>query len=659
MKRFFTIFCIFGLISCIYPQIPSGYYNDASGKSGTELQKALYGIIKGHTIAKYDELWTHFRVTDAYNDTIIDIYSTNPNGQSAYYYIWSKDQSVSVSGHEGGSYNREHSFCQSWFGGGKNAPYSDLFHIYPVDGYINSIRNNWGYGEITSPTREFSNGSKFGKNTYPGSPNENSFEPIDDYKGDIARSLFYMSVRYLQEDDDFSTEHPMTYKSQLLPWALTMLMDWHLLDPVSDKERNRNKEVYGIQQNRNPFIDYPELVGKIWGNDSVNPFNPNDTTVLLRPRVTSLSIENSKELKLDFSMPLIASSAKKLSNYAINNSNKVENVDYSNDVVTVFLQDELVEGKKYRLTLKNIQGENLYFIKDTVIIFTYGYPSNQQVLLAWTFDELATQPNTPKKITPEINYTGQEAFILFDGTSGSSDFSSISELDANSGIVLGDPRVLDATAGKSLAVVSSSSNGKSVVFCFTTEKRKDLTLTFACRRTSTGFVAHQWEWSLDGIDYQLIENANTIPDTTAVFQLRTLSLEDIKALNDQEKVYLRLTVDGASSTTGNNRFDNIVLHGDTVRGTIGITNPLSPKKKVLIFPNPAEDNITIRFLNHDKESEIYYVDIYDVNGKHSMHKVVTKPEENLSVKALKKGVFLLKITNEKMEVVVNEKLVIY
>jgi hypothetical protein len=107
------------------------------------------------------------------------------------------------------------------------------------------------------------NGSKLGSCSDAGYTGT-VFEPIDEYKGDFARTYFYMSTRYYTEDSSWPGS-PMTTGSQLKPWALQMMLNWSAQDPVSEKETNRNNSVYIIQHNRNPFIDHPEFANNIWG----------------------------------------------------------------------------------------------------------------------------------------------------------------------------------------------------------------------------------------------------------------------------------------------------------------------------------------------------------------------------------------------------------
>jgi endonuclease I len=188
------------------------------------------------------------------------MYSDVPDGTPAYTYQFGVDQCGNYSG-EGDCFNREHSFPQSWFNGEPPAD-TDLFHLYPTDAWANQKRANNAYGEVGSTTWVGSNGSKLGQCVYPGCSGL-VFEPIDAYKGDLARSYFYMLVRYLPDLDSWSS--PMMSNGAFLPWAENMLMEWHASDPVSSKEVDRNNDVYAIQGNRNPFIDNPQWASSIWG----------------------------------------------------------------------------------------------------------------------------------------------------------------------------------------------------------------------------------------------------------------------------------------------------------------------------------------------------------------------------------------------------------
>ncbi|RLD59050.1 MAG: hypothetical protein DRJ01_11805, partial [Bacteroidetes bacterium] len=285
MKKLLLLVVNVFLISVtLFAQIPPGYYDNASGKTGTALQQALHDIIDNHTVRSYTQLWTDFETTDKKATGYVwDMYSDKPASSPDYDYTFGTDQCGSYSG-EGSCYNREHSFPKSWFDEG-TPMYTDLFHLYPTDGYVNGQRGNYPFGEVSSPTWTSTNGSKKGPCSYPGYSGT-VFEPIDEYKGDFARTYFYMATRYYNEDASW-TGSDMVDGAQPKAWALNMLKEWNTNDPVSQKELDRNEAVYSIQGNRNPFIDHPEYVGDIWGttapsisNIAHSPSNPTSADVV-------------------------------------------------------------------------------------------------------------------------------------------------------------------------------------------------------------------------------------------------------------------------------------------------------------------------------------------------------------------------------------------
>lgn len=246
-------------------QIPTGYYNSAQGLTGNPLKIALHNIIDNHTVISYANLWNAFQKTDKKtNGKVWDIYSDVPGGTPPYEYTFITDQCGNT-GAEGVCYNREHSWPQSWFNS-VNGPYSDLFHIYPTDGKVNGARSNYPYGNVSAPTYTSLNGGKLGSSVDLGY-SQTVFEPIDEYKGDLARGFFYMSTRYYSEDAGWSTSGA-TNKATILPWQVNVLLQWHHDDPVSAKEIARNDSIYyRYQNNRNPFIDNPQWADSIWKID--------------------------------------------------------------------------------------------------------------------------------------------------------------------------------------------------------------------------------------------------------------------------------------------------------------------------------------------------------------------------------------------------------
>jgi len=252
------------LVSLVYAQIPPGYYDPANGKTGVALQAALHNIIKGHIQVTYGSLYSHFQVTDVRPGNVVwDMYSDIPGGTPPYVYHYTSGNECGNYNSEGDCYNREHSWPNSWFGGEVYPMYTDMFHLYPTDGYVNNRRSNYPYAKVSTATWTAMNGSKVGSCATPGYSGI-VFEPIDEYKGDFARSYFYMSTRYYTEDSGWPGSDETT-GSQLKPWALAMMLQWNTQDPVSQKEIDRNNAIYGIQSNRNPYIDHPDYANLIWG----------------------------------------------------------------------------------------------------------------------------------------------------------------------------------------------------------------------------------------------------------------------------------------------------------------------------------------------------------------------------------------------------------
>ena len=262
MKR--LLFLVIGLALAVsaVAQPPANYYNSANGLTGDQLKMALHNIIKGHTSISYAQIWNAYWSTDNKGNGVVwDMYSDVPGGTPPYVYYLGQDQCGNYSG-EGDCYNREHSWPSSWFND-QSTPRTDLHHIFATDGYVNNRRGNFPFGEVQSASWTSRNGSKLGSSKTPGFSGT-VFEPIDAYKGDFARAIMYMSVRYYGEDSGWGSSD-MTNKSVIKPWAITMLLRWNELDPVSQKEIDRNNAIYNdYQHNRNPFVDHPEYANMIW-----------------------------------------------------------------------------------------------------------------------------------------------------------------------------------------------------------------------------------------------------------------------------------------------------------------------------------------------------------------------------------------------------------
>ncbi|MBT8254195.1 MAG: T9SS type A sorting domain-containing protein [Flavobacteriaceae bacterium] len=287
--KYYYLFLLL-ITSSAFAQPPAGYYDSANGLSGYTLKSALETIIDDvndnngqpfhDTSVTYGDLWTLYQTSDVRPDGFVwDMYSDCD-------FIFGTDQDSGTGGNtECDKYNREHSFPRSWFGDDSNHPiFADPFHVIPSDKKVNSERGNLAFGEVASATYTSLNGSKIGSSSLAG-PTGNVFEPANEFKGDIARGFFYLAVRY--QDDIGSWEANDTDGDSMLDgssdkvfeqWALDMLYNWHINDPVSSKELDRNNVIFGHQDNRNPFIDNPQYIFDIWqATLSTNEFAISDS----------------------------------------------------------------------------------------------------------------------------------------------------------------------------------------------------------------------------------------------------------------------------------------------------------------------------------------------------------------------------------------------
>ncbi len=269
--RFFSIAATIAMSSSqwLMAEIPAGYYSRLDGKTGAELKTAVFEVINPHTeVSSYSNLPRYFESTDVYPDSRQwwDMYSNVQRFAPSFTGL-----------------NREHAFPKSWWkqnGSVEYTPaYVDLNHLYPADGPANQAKSNYPLG-VTAANPKFDNGvSKIG---YPisgqGGGAQYVYEPADEYKGDFARAYFYIVTCYqnlkwnstwMLQQNDYPT---------LNTWALDMLLQWSRQDPVSQKEVDRNEVVYGYQNNRNPFIDFPDLAEYIWGDKVGEKFSPGSST---------------------------------------------------------------------------------------------------------------------------------------------------------------------------------------------------------------------------------------------------------------------------------------------------------------------------------------------------------------------------------------------
>lgn len=250
---------------------PDGYYDSLEGKCGHELMLAVKAKAVNHKRISYGtSTWNAFKSTDI----------KTVNGVDYWWDMYSNDLVPASSGHPG--MNIEHSVAKSWWGGSESpASYCDIVHLNPSNSDANSQKSNYPMAELASV--KWDNGV-----TFIGTPKSGQgggatwcYEPADQYKGDFARVFMYMFTIY----NDISWKNSGTNwmydtSDELMfkPWAKELLLRWSANDPVSDKERMRNDGIQKEQQNRNPFIDLPDLAEHIWGSKKTVPFSLSGST---------------------------------------------------------------------------------------------------------------------------------------------------------------------------------------------------------------------------------------------------------------------------------------------------------------------------------------------------------------------------------------------
>jgi endonuclease I len=281
MMMVLPVFFITGL----FAQVPKDYYDAASGKTGEDLKAALHNIIKNHKEYSYKALWDILSATDE-----------DPNNHNNVILIYTGiSRSKADHGGDIGDWNREHVWAKSHGNFGITPPAgTDAHHIRPADVKVNSLRGHL----------DFDNGGTLVPGTDDCYSDDDSFEPRDAVKGDVARMIFYMATRYEGDNGEPDLEvvdYVNTYPHPEMG-KLSTLLQWNANDPPDDFERHRNDVIYyDYQHNRNPYIDHPEYIQKIWGGPTSVKNNPElQLSVYPNPVGRRLTIESGENNELHY-----------------------------------------------------------------------------------------------------------------------------------------------------------------------------------------------------------------------------------------------------------------------------------------------------------------------------------------------------------------------
>ncbi|MGI9650180.1 endonuclease [Chryseobacterium sp. RLHN22] len=294
MRRILHSFLLTLITISALAQAPAGYYSTATG-TGATLKSQLKAIItSGHIDNGYNGLWTGYQTTDRdyyyENDgSILDIYSERPTAADPYNFTYNTNQCGNYS-NEGDCYNREHIVPQSLFDEASPMK-NDIHFIRATDGKVNGMRSNYPFGMVGSASYISQNGSKLGNSVSAGYSGT-VFEPIDEFKGDVARMIFYFVTRYENQLSGFNNGNMLGNSAYpgLQIWELNQLIAWHNLDPVSPAEVGRNNASYAYQGNRNPYIDNPNYVNLVWETQTPDNQPPTTPTNLVANNPTSSTV---------------------------------------------------------------------------------------------------------------------------------------------------------------------------------------------------------------------------------------------------------------------------------------------------------------------------------------------------------------------------------
>lgn len=251
-NKYLLVIALCLLAFTVKAQIPSGYYNGTEGLYGDQLKAVLHNIIDDHDEYSYNDL-RDFILADADED---------PNNSNNIILLYTgRSQAKSTFGGGANEWNREHTWAKSHGDFGNNPPCgTDAHMIKPTDASVNSARGN----------KDFDEGGQQHSEATGCYYTEYTWEPRDAVKGDVARIILYMDVRYEGDNGELDLTAVDEVNTSPAPkhGRLSTLLQWHEDDPPDAFEINRNNVVYSYQENRNPFIDHPEFVYNVWGTSA-------------------------------------------------------------------------------------------------------------------------------------------------------------------------------------------------------------------------------------------------------------------------------------------------------------------------------------------------------------------------------------------------------
>jgi endonuclease I len=601
------LFLALFLSTFAFAQIPTGYYDTATGSSYT-LKTQLYNVIKGHTDLGYGGLWTTYATSDRdkeyeNDNSIIDIYSENPTGVDPYNFTLTTNQCGTYAA-EGDCYNREHIIPQSTFSSA-SPMVADAHFITPTDGKVNGIRSNYPHGNVATASITTKNGSKLGTSAVSGYTGT-VFEPINEFKGDVARMYFYFATRYENTVSGYPFAMFNGTSNQVFTTAfLNMLLSWSANDPVSAREIARNNAIYARQGNRNPYIDHPEYVNIVWGGA---PNTGGDTTAPTTPSSLTVGTKTTTSIALSWTA---ATDNVGVTGYDVYmNSALKTSVTTASATIT-----GLTAATTYSFTVKAKDAAGNTSANSTAVSATTNAATSSSTELFFTEYLEGSSNNKALEISNKTaSSISLSIYSIKKQTNGAGSWST--------GITLSG---------------TLASNGKYVIV--------NSLISSSCYSTATANVSTSGtELTFNGNDAVGLFKNGTLIDIIGTFNGGTANF------SADETLRRKSTVTGPT-TTFNKTTQWDVFATDTCSG-IGNRFASNNTKETpsissldfVIYPNPSNGNFTINFENTTGN---VVVEIYSLLGERVFEK---EANASISVSNLQSGIYLIKITKDNKSV---------
>ncbi|MCI9844628.1 endonuclease [Flavobacterium pectinovorum] len=605
MKKFYILFFTLYTIFCS-AQAPANYYSTATG-TGYTLKTQLYNIIKDHTDNGYAGLYITYQTSDIDNfyendGSILDMYSENPNGNDPYNYSAGATQRCGSAGYsnEGDCYNREHIIPQSVFD--EKAPMvSDAHFITPTDGKVNGMRSNYPHSVVVQASEKSLNESRLGVSTTAGYSGL-VFEPIDEFKGDIARMYFYFATRYENTVSGYS--YPMfngTSNKVFTSAFLSQLIAWHNQDPVSAREIARNNAIYARQNNRNPYIDHPEYVAAVWTTEA------DDTTVPTAPSNLTVVSSTSNSVNLTWSA---ATDNVAVTGYAV----YVNSVFKQNDTGLSTTITGLTPSTSYNFYVVARDASNNISVPSSTVNGVTAASTGGGTIGSEIFFSEYVEGSGNNKILEISNFTGSA--INLSGY-------SIKKQSNGAG-----------AWGPGLALTGTINDGASYVIAYS------LAATTCYNPASANLSSNSTDIQYNGNDPIGLFKNNVLIDIIGTFDGGAPNFAIDETLRRKPNVT-------GPNTTFNKSGEWDVYAKDTCSGlgshAVTLSNEEFNTAEFSIYPNPVTHQFTINF--KDDSDESFSIAIYSLLGQKVFERQNTNTK-TVEVQSFSKGTYLIKITKD-------------